>query len=259
MWKTKEKTMWISYCQLAPKEREYKMKGVIKEGKVISLPGGVSENDYVEEWNNCIYVRKWRADNGKIYCKRNNRWHLIAKNVRDYYVGCKSRVMPRYFDQYGYAIYETNAKGYYLLDCYTGKKIYHGDFEVDDLSICTGMSKNHEKSCFRLQFKNVRNKRFEIRDSEGKKVFEESSIHFLTEDSFDNLWLFTFIAKEAHGIGAISYFMGECKVIIPDEYDYIRLKGVIKDTSGRYQYPTIEAGKGEQHTLFDINGKVIEA
>ena len=34
MWKAKEKTMWISYCQLAPKEREYKMKGVIKEGKV---------------------------------------------------------------------------------------------------------------------------------------------------------------------------------------------------------------------------------
>ena len=121
------------------------------------------------------------------------------------------------------------------------------------------MSKNHEKSCFILQFKNDRNKRFELRDSEGKKVFEEETIKFLTDDSFDNLWLFTFIAKEAHGIGAISYFMGECKVIIPDEYDYIRLKGVIKDTSGRYHYPTIEAGKGEQHTLFDINGKVIEA
>ena len=33
----------------------------------------------------------------------------------------------------------------------------------------------------------------------------------------------------------------------------VKVKGVIKDKEGKYPFPTIEAGKGEQHTLFDIN------
>ena len=234
------------------------MKGVTIEGKVISLPRGVGENDYVAVWDRCIYVRKVMGS-GIIYYKRNNRWTAIAKNVRDYYVGSINRVSPRYFEQYGYAIYETNASGFFLLDCYTGKKICHGEFEVDDLSICKGMSKDHGKSCFRLCFKYVRDRRFELRDFEGNKVFKEETIKFLTDDSFDGLWLFTFKQKNKHEVGALSYFKGECIVIIPDEYDYIRMKGVIKDKEGKYHYPTIEAGKGEQHTLFDINGKIIEA
>lgn len=233
------------------------MKGAIVEGRVISLPKGVGEDDYVAVWNNCIYVRKWREDNGKIYCKRNNRWQLIANNVRNYHVGCMNRVMPRYFDQYGYAIYETNASGFYLLDCYTGNKIYHGDFEVDDLSICKGMSKDHGKSCFRLYFKNVRDRRFELRDFEGNKVFKEETIKFLTDDSYDGLWLFTFKPKKKHKVGALSYFKGECRVILPAEYDDIKMKGVIKDKEGKYHFPTIEAGKGEHRTLFDINGNII--
>jgi len=240
------------------RKRVQKMKGAILEGRVISLPRGVGENDYVAVWKNCIYVRKWRTDNGKIYCKRNNRWHLIANNVRDYYVGCMNRVMPRYFDQYGYAIYETNASGFYLLDCITGKNIYHGDFDTEDFNIKVGMSEDHSNSCFLIKKDTTRGKKFKLLDSYGKKVFERDHIEFLNTESFDGLRLLTFGTNKSSKVGLIIYFLGECKVILPKKYDRIYLGGIVKDKFGNFHYPTIETKKGKEHIFFDINGSVID-
>ena len=247
------------YLVTSTKERRYRMKGAIVEGRVISLPKGVGENDLVTVWNYCMFVRSRKPGTGKIYFRNNGKWKQIATDVRIYYVGVINRIMPCYYEKYGYAIYQTKTPGYFILDCITGKNIYHGEFDIDDFNIKAGMSDDHSNSCFLIKKDATRGKKFKLLDSRGKKVFEEDYIEFLNKESFDGLRLLTIRTNKSFKLGLIRYFSDECKEILPNEYDGIHLGGIVKDKYGNFHYPTIEAKKGDEHIFFDINGSVIEA
>lgn len=139
-----------------------------------NLPNYDRKKEKIEVWKNCCYVY---GDNtlGRIYGKRDDTWNLIASDVRHYYVGPYSISVMPYYDERGYALFDTADRvGTYLLDCETGKIIYQGHFERN-LTLKMGMAAEHKDSCFifKICLDDDDYDSYILTDYKGKPVLDE--------------------------------------------------------------------------------------
>lgn len=228
------------------------MKALI-DGALHNIPDDITSNDDITKWDNCFFVYNSTSSSGRIYYKQDDStWIEIAKDVNYSLPGAYCFKLPYYQEKTKYAIYSTSSSsGYILLDCLSGKIVVQEIYKIED-SLFIGMNNDRSKSC--ILYRHFGDRKWFLSDSIGNILLKKAYLRFLSQDSFDGIWLLESKSAEEEKSGVFFYFRGKVKLIVPEENENVSYNGAFEDSDGTLWFPTIKVGNGEFSQIYTLNG-----